>query len=113
LDHLQYTNKVGEGLGDWVTCKDVRQIEVDTCGVMSGGNNIPGILGNEWCLVTCWLPVLGWTLQERTSRYFVGHHPLVCLHFITTSEMQPYFNILQYYSPPEKLILQSVMYCHN
>ena len=48
-------------------------------------------------------------IQERTSRYLVGHHPLVCLHLITTSEMQPYFNILQYCSPPEKLILQSVI----
>ena len=40
LNHLQYANREGEGLGDLVTCHDVRQTEVrgqraDSQGVAS------------------------------------------------------------------------------
>lgn len=40
FDHLQYANREGEGLGDLVTCHDVRQTEVrgqraDSQGVAS------------------------------------------------------------------------------
>ena len=34
FDHLQYASTEGEGLGDLVTCDDIREIERETQGVV-------------------------------------------------------------------------------